>query len=50
MDKFKLLTAKKVLTGIALVAIVTLYHTGVKGENDCIAQGYNAGYCAKVLD
>ena len=41
---------KAVLVLICMMTAAVIYHTGVKGENDCIAQGYNAGYCAKLLD
>ena len=41
---------KAVLVLVGIVALATIYHTGVKAEKDCLAQGYNAGYCAKLLD
>lgn len=41
---------KAVLVLICMMAAAVIYHTGVKGEKDCIAKGYNAGYCAKLLD
>lgn len=41
---------KAVLVLIGMLTLAVIYHTGVKAEKDCIAQGYNAGYCAKVLD
>lgn len=41
---------KAVLVLIVMLTTAIIYHTGVKGENDCLAKGYNTGYCAKLLD
>lgn len=41
---------KAVLVLVGMLTLAVIYHTGVKAEKDCIAKGYNAGYCAKLLD
>lgn len=35
---------------LSMLSIAVLYHTGVKGEKDCLALGHAKSTCAQLFD
>lgn len=48
MNKFKLITVKRVFILAIVATCAILYHTGVKAEKDCLSRGNSANQCAKL--
>lgn len=48
MNKFKIITAKRVLVVVFILSCAMIYHTGVKAEQYCLSLGNSAAQCAKL--